>query len=116
MYFYVLRTTQHLRLRGKVTGFDALEATFVAVYGVPAHSVSDYEVKLKVLALLVAICGQQCVRLGSNIVVYVKMEPTRSPGCHNVCIFTCSGQPNISDYEVKLKVLRLGKHIFSHLT
>ena len=57
MHFYVLRRAQHLTLRGKVTGFDALEATFVAMYGVSAHPVSDYEVKLKVLALLVAICG-----------------------------------------------------------
>ena len=86
MHFYVLRTAQHLTLPGKVTGLDALEATFVAIYGVSAHPVSDYEVKLKVLALLVAICDEKCLRLASNRVYSVKMEPTRSPGCHNVCI------------------------------
>ena len=116
MHFYVLRRALHVILRGKVTTFDVLEATFVAIYDVPAHSVSDYEVKLKVLGHLVAICGARCVRLGSSILIYVKMEPTRSPGCHNVCIFTCSRQPHISDYQVKLKILRLGKQIFSHLT
>ena len=70
MHFYVLRTAQHLTLPGKVTGLDALEATFVAIYGVPAHPVSDYEVKLKVLTLLVAICGPLCVRPGSHIVFH----------------------------------------------